>query len=106
MVVTAYPVSHRDPNLFSAVPAKAGTQGHTLRSSRLRLLDARFRGQGETLNPASRCDLYAPCRESEGDEKSIPSFPRKRESIPRRTIASAEVDQFARSPARETEGKR
>ena len=39
---------HCDPNVFSAVSAKAGSQGDTLRSSGLRLLDARFRGQGET----------------------------------------------------------
>jgi hypothetical protein len=157
MVVTAYPVSHRDPHPFSAVPAKAlghahllrlfsyltslcprkrasrvsdamtgaralgprfrgdggisigmtallemcvGTQGHTLRSSRLRLL-----GQGKTLNAASRCDLHSPWRESGGDEKYISSFPRQRESIRRRTIAIAEVDWRARSPACEVEGK-
>jgi hypothetical protein len=39
---------HDDPNVFSAVPAKAGTQSHALRSWGLKLLDARFRGQGES----------------------------------------------------------
>jgi hypothetical protein len=50
----------RDPNIFSAVPAKAGTQSHALRSSGLKLLDARFRGQGEAREMASARDLYPP----------------------------------------------
>jgi hypothetical protein len=41
------------PPAFSAVPAKAGTQSYALRSSALKLLDARFRGQSETSEMAS-----------------------------------------------------
>jgi hypothetical protein len=46
--------------MFSAVPAKAGTQSHALHPSGLKLLDARFRGQGETGDMASLSDFYVP----------------------------------------------
>jgi hypothetical protein len=38
---------YSDLNVFPAVPAKAATQSHARRSSVLKLLDARFRGQGK-----------------------------------------------------------
>jgi hypothetical protein len=62
---------HCDSNIFSAVPANAGTQSHALHLSGLNLLDARFRGQGETGDVASVCDLYVPWRES-GDHEGAP----------------------------------
>jgi hypothetical protein len=48
------------PISFSAFPAKAGNQHQGLRSPGRKLLDARFRGQGEILDVVSLRNLYAP----------------------------------------------
>jgi putative endonuclease len=50
------------PTSFFAFPAKAGNQRQALHSSGLRLLDARFRGQGENWEMASVRVLYTSSR--------------------------------------------
>jgi hypothetical protein len=47
----------RRPRESARERARAGTQSHAFRSSGLKLLDARFRGQGETWDMAARRGL-------------------------------------------------
>ena len=128
MVVTAYPVSHRNPNLFSAVPAKAlgyvqiaqrshvpsfalpakaGIQGGSPDERSAWLWVPAFAGTAEKMLEA-RCFFGMrryPSAKAGIQGLTLPSFPRKRESIRSRTIAIAEVDRLACSAAREIEGK-
>jgi hypothetical protein len=46
--------------LFSAFPAKAGNQSQGLRLPELKLLDARFRGQGDNCDMGPTSALYVP----------------------------------------------
>jgi hypothetical protein len=128
MAVTAYLVSHRDPNLFSAVPAKAlgyvqiaqrnhvpsfalpakaGIQGGSPDERSAWPWVPAFAGTAEKILESRRffeMRTY-PSAKAGTQGLTLPSFPRKRESIGRRTIAAAEVDWLARSLAREIEGK-
>jgi hypothetical protein len=128
MAVTRYPVSHRDPNLFSAVPAKAlgdvqiaqrshvpsfalpakaGIQGGSPDERSAWLWVPAFAGTAEKILE-SRCFFEMrthPSANAGTQGLTLPSFPRKRKSMGRRTIAIAEVNGFARSAVREIEGK-
>jgi hypothetical protein len=115
MVVTAYPVSHGDPSLFSAgpakalgdvqiaqrshvpsfaLPAKAGIQGGSPDERSAWLWVPAFAGTAEKILE-SRCFFELrryPSAQAGTQGLTLPSFPRKRESM-------------RRSPARDIEGK-